>query len=1792
MGRRLLAVLLLLSLAPPCLGDTIVVDITGSGDYTAIQPALNAAREGDTVLVKPGEYVIREPLDFNASPAATPPGARPPGKDLVLRSEAGPESTVIRMAADPADPDYASVFVFGAEETRASRLEGLTLIGGQGCFIRAAPEHTQYGGGIFCIRSNVTIADCIIRENEAIGWQAGRGGGVACWGCAPALQGCVVTNNQSATGGGIYCYDSVVAVSNCIVEDNVAFMDGGGVCSEDSNVTISDCRIAGNRVSQALPHGRGGGVAWFDGSVVLEHCEITGNAASSDGGGVFCRGGESPRLMECSLTANHAGNDGGALCCTEFEVLPVTGCFIQENMADGEGGGIWGSVFVTQSILYGNVSLGGRGGGIHARGINSVVDCTIVGNSAKEGGGVYHYNIGAVRNCIVWHNAGGAFGFDSLPSAVSYSCIEGDLPWEDRNNIEEDPLFCGWGSSGHAHVDPSATGSGDGSAQKPYASIAEALRYSVSLSEGSPCRGTGPDGADMGAPTGTCPDPGAGSLRLHLAAGEYSVGVRSLAANISVEGEGADRTILDATLVGLRTGSVLENITVRGSGRRAVVTGGQDAPEIRDCVITRRTDSEEGGGLLCAGTSSPAITQCTFLDNAGKTGGGLEVTGAASAHLDHCEFVRNSAEAEGGAVHCRDASSATAVSCVFTENLANRGGGVHITSSSGLVLEDCSFRGNGATTGAALLNSTASTSMLGCLFTGNVTTRPGGAAILLEKGASAHLSSCTLSANWTLGGSVIQSTGEAELVVRDCIVWGNLGNPVNQDETSNTDIAYSCVEGVPVAGGEGNINEDPLFCGWGELAEVWVEADSSGPGDGTPGNPFPTLRQALDYEYALSAESPCLSTGQGGANMGLPAGTCADRGIHLRRVHIAEGVYHTDGRNLMAPASLLGAGPERAMLVGSLFGLRSGTTVADLSVVGGRLRGISVSPQEAPEIVGCVVRENTSEFLEGAGLFCGQGSAPRVNRCTFASNTQVEYGREGSGVYCAAGSEAQFTDCIISGHVCTTGSKIAGVHCAEDCSPVFIRCTISENTSPTQGGYGLRFVAGSTARLEDCIIRDTGTGVACYENSAPVLTDCLIEGNGAGGVYCEEASPTLTGCRLSGNSAEYGAAMRGSGFPRLTDCTIEGNWAEIGGGAIFSLGPSLQLERCTLVANGAGIFGGIYLVPESEVFLTGCILWDNAGGSLGYRLRDDDEVPTFSVTYSCVEAENVWEGEGNINVDPLFCGFPGPEVVEVDPTSPGPEDGSPGSPFRSLADALLYDIALSAASPCRGAGPDGADMGAATEPCQEPGATRREVHLAGGYHDVSGLTLVHKVSLLGEGQDKTTVTGTVLGLRTGSILQDLTITGGTPYGLVASSHETPEVRRCTIRENPGRGVLCCSESSPVLESCWIVANSSNQFTGGGVACSNGAAPRLRNCVIEDNVASRGGGLLLASGSRALVTSCWIRANSAEGSCGCGGGVAFEVNAASTLRGCRIVGNSSELNGGGISCDSWKEWEIDRCIVAGNSASQGGGLWFGEDARGTVSNCLIAGNSALASALGGGGVALGDKASVSLWNCTITENRGGALYNCTGLESIATTNCIVWGNIGQGQWGGTLGNLTHREVVTARFCCFAAAWPGDGNIVGDPGFLRAGIWEVDDWTPGDYHLVPDSVAVDVGTAEGSPPEDLEGASRPQGAGVDMGTYESSGTAALPPFQRGDAGGDGDVDISDGLLLCLYLFQGGVEPICLDAADVDDDGRLVLADVIYLLNHLFRGGTAPPAPYPGCGADQTLDTLGCRSFLRCE
>jgi hypothetical protein len=94
-----------------------------------------------------------------------------------------------------------------------------------------------------------------------------------------------------------------------------------------------------------------------------------------------------------------------------------------------------------------------------------------------------------------------------------------------------------------------------------------------------------------------------------------------------------------------------------------------------------------------------------------------------------------------------------------------------------------------------------------------------------------------------------------------------------------------------------------------------------------------------------------------------------------------------------------------------------------------------------------------------------------------------------------------------------------------------------------------------------------------------------------------------------------------------------------------------------------------------------------------------------------------------------------------------------------------------------------------------------------------------------------------------------------------------------------------------------------------------------------------------------------------------------------------------------------------------------------------------------------------------------------------------------------------------------------------------------------------------------------------------------------TAGEPVFRRGDANGDGVVDISDPLRILFVLFAGAPPFACADAADANDDGTPDIADPVFLLDALFLGAGALPLPGPGCGIDPTADGLDCAGDSGC-
>jgi len=220
-------------------------------DHTTIQAGIDAAREGDLVLVAPGNY--NEDIDFY-------------GKAITVASSAGPHLTSIQGTGS------GSVVSFTHAEGPRSVLSGFSVVNGDASFgggiycVDASPTIVNnkigsnttsgYGGGIYCNGSSSTITDNTIINNIA----GGYGGGIYCTGGTPRIENNVITNNRTNvySGGGVRLAGSFPAsFANNLIYGNKAATDGGGI-SANRDLTILNCTVCSNEADR---YGGGAGGA-------------------------------------------------------------------------------------------------------------------------------------------------------------------------------------------------------------------------------------------------------------------------------------------------------------------------------------------------------------------------------------------------------------------------------------------------------------------------------------------------------------------------------------------------------------------------------------------------------------------------------------------------------------------------------------------------------------------------------------------------------------------------------------------------------------------------------------------------------------------------------------------------------------------------------------------------------------------------------------------------------------------------------------------------------------------------------------------------------------------------------------------------------------------------------------------------------------------------------------------------------------------------------------------------------------------------------------------------------------------------------------------------------------------------------------------------------------------------------------------------------------------------------------------------------------------------------------------
>jgi len=177
----------------PLIGDTITVDTTGTGNYTTIQEGINAAVDGDTVLVYPGTYY--ENINFNGKNITV--------ASLYILTEA--DSFIHQTIID--GNQNGSVVQIVSGENENTLLCGFTIQNGLGSLLIGTGN---YAGGIGIMDSN------------------------------PKIKKCIIKNNTARSGGGIFCFNAQILLAGVTIFNNHAFNCGGGIIlTEGSSINFN-----------------------------------------------------------------------------------------------------------------------------------------------------------------------------------------------------------------------------------------------------------------------------------------------------------------------------------------------------------------------------------------------------------------------------------------------------------------------------------------------------------------------------------------------------------------------------------------------------------------------------------------------------------------------------------------------------------------------------------------------------------------------------------------------------------------------------------------------------------------------------------------------------------------------------------------------------------------------------------------------------------------------------------------------------------------------------------------------------------------------------------------------------------------------------------------------------------------------------------------------------------------------------------------------------------------------------------------------------------------------------------------------------------------------------------------------------------------------------------------------------------------------------------------------------------------------------------------------------------------
>ena len=337
----------------------------------------------------------------------------------------------------------------------------------------------------------------------------------------------------------------------------------------------------------------------------------------------------------------------------------------------------------------------------------------------------------------------------------------------------------------------------------------------------------------------------------------------------------------------------------------------------------------------------------------------------------------------------------------------------------------------------------------------------------------------------------------------------------------------------------------------------------------------------------------------------------------------------------------------KKIVVGSLFITTQDTTYILSTVIDGNNAGSVVTFDS---------EEDSTSILVGFTVQNGNGQF-------VPSHENVWYdGVFGGGIYCSSSSPILKNLIIINNILPYWGPNDGdrqgggGIYCENGNNLLIEEVKIFNNFAHWWGG-GI-YLDNSNVKISQSLIMgnnvdDDGGGIYCFRSKLTIdntlINDNHTQGDG-GGINVEgyinigaAAELILNNVTIANNSASNGGGIFNQLHSTLfiENTLIYNNLANFGGGLCLGDYSNATLEKNTIFGNTALIYGGGMAITSAistdSIGVVNSIFWDNSSEAqsiMPFEIYNQYNIP---LVLSNSNIRYGWEGEGNINTNPLFC---------------------------------------------------------------------------------------------------------------------------------------------------------------------------------------------------------------------------------------------------------------------------------------------------------------------------------------------------------------------------------------------------------------------------------------------------------------------------------------------------------------------------------------------------------------------------